>query len=250
MSEAKSETSISEALGAIGSRIDNMTVAEIATETGKSERGIKTYLTRHGITTKDYDGAEKKAKAIKAVETSSPSDRAATPNLSNTYQAMASVEHDSSSRWTVLGWVFAIIWMGMTFWGFSAFGGGFFLFWLLLSFLFPAAYMMTAGSGDDAAKKQKLESLSAEDKKAYLQIEQNINERRNKIMAEFRHTSQFGDSNPNLVCPHCQTKGQVRSKAAEEVTSTKVVPVVGNTIKARKKVTQMHCDNCGTTWNV
>lgn len=250
MGEVKSETSISEALGAIGSRIDNMTVAEIAKETGKSERGIKAHLTRHGITTKDYDGAEKKAKAFKASETSSLPEMTATSNLSNTYQAMASVERDSSSRWSVLGWIFAIIWMGMTFWGFSTFGGGFFLFWLLLSFLFPAAYMMTAGSGDDAAKKKKLDSLSDEDRKAYLQIEQNISERRNKIMAEYRHTSQFGDSNPNLVCPHCQTKGQVRSKAAEEVTSTKVVPVVGNTIKARKKVTQMHCDNCGTTWNV
>jgi hypothetical protein len=250
MNETKTETSISESLDAIGSRIGNMAVAEISRETGKSERSIKAYLTRHGITAKDYDGAEKYAKAVNALNTSSLSEAKATPSLSNTYQTMTSIESDSRGRWAVLGWVFAIIWIGITFWGFSTFGGGFFLFWLLLSFLFPAAYMMTASSGDDAAKKQKLDSMSAGERDAYIKIEQNISERQAKITEEYRHKSQYGDTNPNLVCPHCQTKGQVRSKASEEVTSTKVVPVVGNTIKARKKVTQMHCDNCGTTWNV
>lgn len=224
-----------------------MTVAELAKEIGKSERGIKTYLTRHGITTQDYDGAEKKEKNLKAVETNVQPDVTATPNLSNTYQATKS---DSSSRWAVLGWVFAILWIGMSFSGFSTFGGGFFVFWLLLSFVFFALYTGMASDADDAAKKRKLDSLSAKDRKAYLQNEQNIREHQNKIMDKYRHTSQFGASNSNLVCPHCQTKGRTRSKAAEEITSTKVVPVIGNTIKARKNVTQMHCDNCGTTWNV
>lgn len=52
-----------DAIEALGTDISTMTVAEVATATGKTERGIKTTLTRRGITVADYDGAAKKAKA-------------------------------------------------------------------------------------------------------------------------------------------------------------------------------------------
>lgn len=48
---------------ALGAAIATMTVAAIATATDKTERGIKTLLTRRGIKVADYDGAAKKAKA-------------------------------------------------------------------------------------------------------------------------------------------------------------------------------------------
>lgn len=40
----------------------DMTVAEIAEHSGKTERGIKSILSHRGITAKDYDGAAKRAK--------------------------------------------------------------------------------------------------------------------------------------------------------------------------------------------
>jgi hypothetical protein len=40
-----------------------MTVAQIATAVGKTERGIRTLLTRRGINVSDYAGSDKKAKA-------------------------------------------------------------------------------------------------------------------------------------------------------------------------------------------
>ena len=40
-----------------------MTVAEIAEAIEKTERGVKTMLTRRGIDCADYKGAERKAKA-------------------------------------------------------------------------------------------------------------------------------------------------------------------------------------------
>lgn len=43
--------------------IQEKTVAEIAEEIGKTERGVKTMLTRRGLTASDYDGAAKKEKA-------------------------------------------------------------------------------------------------------------------------------------------------------------------------------------------
>jgi hypothetical protein len=45
-----------------GHDVPNMTVAELAAATGKTERGIKSSLTRNGLSAKDYDGAAKKAK--------------------------------------------------------------------------------------------------------------------------------------------------------------------------------------------
>lgn len=42
--------------------ISSMTVSEISSITGKSERGVRTYLTRHGIAAKDYDGASKQSR--------------------------------------------------------------------------------------------------------------------------------------------------------------------------------------------
>lgn len=50
-------------VAALGDSIGKMTVAEIAAAVDKTERGIKTLLTRRGISVADYDGAQKKAKA-------------------------------------------------------------------------------------------------------------------------------------------------------------------------------------------
>lgn len=48
---------------ALGDKIATMTVAEIAVAIDKTERGLKTILTRRGINVADYKGADKKAKA-------------------------------------------------------------------------------------------------------------------------------------------------------------------------------------------
>lgn len=48
---------------ALGAAVATMTVAEIAKAVDKTERGIKTLLTRRGVKVADYDGAAKKAKA-------------------------------------------------------------------------------------------------------------------------------------------------------------------------------------------
>lgn len=48
---------------ALGDKIATMTVAEIAAAVDKTERGLRTLLTRRGIKVADYDGAAKRAKA-------------------------------------------------------------------------------------------------------------------------------------------------------------------------------------------
>jgi hypothetical protein len=50
-------------VAALGDKLATMTVADIAKASDKTERGIRTILTRRGIAAADYDGAAKKAKA-------------------------------------------------------------------------------------------------------------------------------------------------------------------------------------------
>jgi hypothetical protein len=58
-SHAKTQEDALEALG----DISELTVEEIAKAINKTERGVKTSLTRRGLVCKNYDGAQKKAKA-------------------------------------------------------------------------------------------------------------------------------------------------------------------------------------------
>jgi len=56
-----------DAVDALGTTVESMTVAEIASATNKTERGIRTILTRRGIKCADYDGQAKRAKADEKV---------------------------------------------------------------------------------------------------------------------------------------------------------------------------------------
>jgi hypothetical protein len=56
-------TKVVDPVADLGDNIAAMTVAEIATASDKTERGIKTLLTRRGIKVADYDGQAKRAKA-------------------------------------------------------------------------------------------------------------------------------------------------------------------------------------------
>lgn len=52
-----------DAVSALGDAIGSMTVAAIASAVDKTERGVRTLLTRRGIKVADYDGKAKKEKA-------------------------------------------------------------------------------------------------------------------------------------------------------------------------------------------
>lgn len=241
----------------LGQEIKQLTVAEIAAKTEKSERYVKTYLTRNGVSCLDYDGEAKKAAAIQRLAeeeqraTAQREKRETEKQAGQTaLSAMADNQKESDSLFTTISILYGAVWFGLTVWGFSANGAAFFLLWLLMSFGFFMACMMTWSSLSDSAEKNRLSKMSKSERDLYTARKNSIRAAQNEIIAKHRAIDMYGLPNVNLVCPHCQTKGSVRSKSAEEVTSTRVVPIIGNNIKARKKVTQMHCDNCDTTWNV
>ena len=64
----------------------------------------------------------------------------------------------------------------------------------------------------------------------------------------------FGPPNEHLICPHCQTKGMVRAKKVSRtaVSTGKVGGILKTNTKSQttSAVTQHHCDQCGTTWDV
>ena len=66
--------------------------------------------------------------------------------------------------------------------------------------------------------------------------------------------------NPDLLCPHCQTRGQVRTRRVRRkkgVSGGKVVAAILTLglsllfvgLSRKEKLTQAHCDNCGSTWD-
>lgn len=67
--------------------------------------------------------------------------------------------------------------------------------------------------------------------------------------------------NPNLVCPHCQTKGKVRTEQVKKKKgisggkATAAIFTLGWSLLAtglakKDRVTKAHCDNCGMTWHI
>ena len=76
-----------------------------------------------------------------------------------------------------------------------------------------------------------------------------------------RATIQYGPTNPVPVCPHCQTKGSVRTKAvtlnkgisggkATGAVLTGGLSVLATGLSRKEGHTQAHCDHCNLTWHI
>ncbi|MGD9675279.1 MAG: hypothetical protein AB7V19_01150 [Candidatus Bipolaricaulia bacterium] len=70
----------------------------------------------------------------------------------------------------------------------------------------------------------------------------------------------WGAVNPSLVCPHCQTKGQVHAKRvklkkgisggkAAGAILTGGISMLATGLSRKELTTQAHCDACGSTWH-
>ena len=76
---------------------------------------------------------------------------------------------------------------------------------------------------------------------------------KDQFFAERAKTEKYGDHAPKIVCPHCGGKGKVwRNENATTEEKTRedglVGSVIGRKTVTEKKVTQLHCKECGTTW--
>lgn len=100
----------------------------------------------------------------------------------------------------------------------------------------------------EAAKEKKEEEdrvgrMAPEERDSYLRYKE-----------EQGRTIAYGPVNPHLVCPHCTTLGQVRSKPvtrqAQSQMVTNTIAGIKATSTSTTSVKQRHCDKCGTDWDV
>lgn len=94
------------------------------------------------------------------------------------------------------------------------------------------------------------------------QVFQNLkdaNKTSQENQARNNYAKEYGEINSAMMCPHCQTKGKVRTKhitqkkgisgskaAAAVVTGGVSILAVG--LARKEGATQAHCDNCKNTW--
>ena len=86
-------------------------------------------------------------------------------------------------------------------------------------------------------------------------------ERQRQIDAEAeRVLAHYGPISPLYICPHCQTKGFVRTipvkrkKGVSGAKATGAILTLGFSMLAtglsrKENVTQAHCGNCNSTWD-
>ena len=78
--------------------------------------------------------------------------------------------------------------------------------------------------------------------------------------ASLKAQSEWGLLNPAMVCPHCQTKGQVRTKWVKRKKGVSGAKATGalltggmslfvTGLSRKEGCTQAHCDSCNCTWD-
>ena len=78
--------------------------------------------------------------------------------------------------------------------------------------------------------------------------------------ANLAESAQWGIENPALICPHCQTKGQVRTKHVERkagISGAKAtgalltggLSLLATGLSRKQGCTQAHCGKCSSTWD-
>jgi hypothetical protein len=88
--------------------------------------------------------------------------------------------------------------------------------------------------------------------------------RRSSLTSDERYMEdvgeKFGPFNPAMACPHCQTKGMIRTKAVDKKTGisggkataavlTGGVSMLATGLSRVEETTQAHCEECKNTWS-
>jgi hypothetical protein len=152
--------------------------------------------------------------------------------------------------------VFIVVFLGLSIWGFAEKGPAFTLFCVGLGFLMFMGYFFLKESIEDSEKKQRESRMTPEQLAGVREMEAEETRRRSAEQASREEVKQIGFSVPKVICPHCQTKGQVFKKDGAQRrdttsdTSNLTAAVLHGTKTTVRKVNQLHCKNCTTTWDV
>ena len=79
-------------------------------------------------------------------------------------------------------------------------------------------------------------------------------------LKDYEDGLKWGSISPAYICPHCQTKGFVRTKAVKRkkgisgakatgAVLTAGVSILATGLSRKEGQTQAHCGNCNSTWD-
>lgn len=105
-------------------------------------------------------------------------------------------------------------------------------------------------------EKEKVDAMTMEERSAYLEEKR----RRQQASNATAVTLQHGPLSPQMVCPHCQVKGHIRTKAvtqkkgisggkATAALLTAGVSVLATGLSRKEGATEAFCENCKATWH-
>lgn len=113
------------------------------------------------------------------------------------------------------------------------------------------------------ADQSQLAKLPPEKREAILERRQEEREKRHeaerRIEAERYANGKYGTVSPEMICPHCQVKGHVRTKKvvrdngvsggkAAAAVLTGGISILATGLSSHKLSTQAFCGNCKNTW--
>jgi hypothetical protein len=101
----------------------------------------------------------------------------------------------------------------------------------------------------------KLERMTPDERDAY----QETKRKAAQVSQAQTRDLQYGPVNPQMICPHCQSRGTVRTKRitqkkgisggkATAAVLTAGVSMLATGLSRKEAATEASCDNCRSTW--
>jgi hypothetical protein len=141
---------------------------------------------------------------------------------------------------------------------------------LILFVVFIFLLLFIRSSIAAGRERRRVAAMTPTEREVYRQKrEERMNEMRAQLQKSRQESAErwretkavlvWGEPNPAMICPHCQTQGSVRTQAEARkagVSGGKATAALltGGTsllltgLSRKQQVTQAHCDNCNCTW--
>jgi len=127
---------------------------------------------------------------------------------------------------------------------------------VILALIVVAVWATSRAQKLEAAK---LAAMLPEEREKYLAQKRREEENARVASRERSDRWTYGDLNPVMVCPHCQTKGSIRTKSVERkkgisggkataAVLTGGISVLATGLSRKEELTQARCGNCKNIW--
>lgn len=102
--------------------------------------------------------------------------------------------------------------------------------------------------------------MTADERVEYLQDKNSAVERERRAAQENSDRCTFGPLNPAMICPHCNTKGHIRTKEVESKKGisggkataallTGGISLLATGLSRKEEATQARCGHCKNVWS-